>query len=199
MKNGNVAFGDITGSIIVFEPSTSEYVSSSTIEQIAVTALAPSANCRTFGIGYQDGSLLVATLQPRFTILHNLTTSRRPLPTVNLAWYASSSRQKSDMLAVQMHDRDLRVWSVAKKHSADDPAKVVRNLWKAETSMDGPNWMGWSKNGCIIQSSDLQTLSWDVRTTHVTYDPIPILDLVRGLAVHGRGATLFTLSPNNTV
>ncbi|KAH7465453.1 hypothetical protein FOMA001_g17146 [Fusarium oxysporum f. sp. matthiolae] len=103
------------------------------------------------------------------------------------------------MLAVQMRDRDLRVWSVAKKHSADDPAKVVRNLWKAETSMDGPNWMGWSKNGCIIQSSDLQTLSWDVRTKHVTYDPIPILDLVRGLAVHGRGATLFTLGPNNTV
>jgi hypothetical protein len=198
MKNGNVAFGNTKGSIIMFEPSTSEHVSSRTIDQIAVTALAPSSDCRTFAIGYQNGSLFVATLQPRFTILHNLTTSRGPSPIVNLAWHASSSRQKSDMLAVQMRDGDLRVWSVAKKYSADDPAKVVRNLRKAEISMDGPNWMGWSKNGRIIQYSDSQTQSWDVRTKHVTHDPIPTLDLVRGLAVYGPGATLFTLGPNNT-
>ncbi|CAG1973122.1 unnamed protein product [Fusarium graminearum] len=198
MKNGNVAFGNTKGSIIMFEPSTSEHVSARTIDQIAVTALAPSSDCRTFAIGYQNGSLFVATLQPRFTILHNLTTSRGPSPIVNLAWHASSSRQKSDMLAVQMRDGDLRVWSVAKKYSADDPAKVVRNLRKAEISMDGPNWMGWSKNGRIIQYSDSQTQSWDVRTKHVTHDPIPTLDLVRGLAVYGPGATLFTLGPNNT-
>ncbi|KAM0080395.1 hypothetical protein ACKRZS_007453, partial [Fusarium odoratissimum] len=199
MKDGNVAFGDTKGSIIMFEPSTSEHVSSSTIGQIAVTTLAPSADCRTFAIGYQNGSLFVATLQPRFTILHNLTTSREPSPIVNLAWHASSPRQKSDMLAVQMRDGDLRVWSVAKKYSADDPAKVVRNLRKAEISMNGPNWMGWSKNGRIIQYSDSQTQSWDVRTKDVTHDPIPTLDLVHGLAVYGPGATLFTLGPNNTV
>ncbi|KAG4274348.1 hypothetical protein FPRO04_14516, partial [Fusarium proliferatum] len=183
----------------MFEPSTSEHVSSRTIDQIAVTALAPSADCRTFAIGYQNGSLVVATLQPRFTILHNLTTSRGPSPIVNLAWHASSSRQKSDMLAVQMRDGDLRVWSVAKKYSVDDPAKMVRNLRKAEIYEDGPNWMGWSKNGRIIQYSGSQTQSWDVRTKHVTHDRIPTLDLVRGLAVYGPGATLFTLGPNNTV
>ncbi|KAI3570955.1 hypothetical protein IWW34DRAFT_899788 [Fusarium oxysporum f. sp. albedinis] len=199
MKNGNVAFGNTKGSIIMFEPSTSEHVSSRTTDQISVTALAPSADCRTFAIGYQNGSLFVATLQPRFTILHNLTTSKGPSPIVNLAWHASSPRQKSDMLAVQMHDGDLRVWSVAKKYSADDPAKVVRNLRKAEVTRDGPNWMGWSKNGRIIQYSDSQTQSWDVRTKHITHDPIPTLDLVRGLAVYGPGATLFTLGPNNTV
>ncbi|EWZ78091.1 hypothetical protein FOWG_17591 [Fusarium oxysporum f. sp. lycopersici MN25] len=199
MKNGNVAFGNTKGSIIMFEPSTSEHISSRTFDQIAVTALAPSADCRTFAIGYQNGCLFVATLQPRFTILHNLTTAREPSPIVNVAWHASSSRQKSDMLAVQTRDGDLRVWSVAKKYSADHPAKVVRNLRKAEIFMDGPNWMGWSKNGRIIQYSDLQTQSWDVRTKHVTHDPIPTLDLVRGLAVYGRGATLFTLGPNNTV
>jgi hypothetical protein len=44
-----------------------------------------------------------------------------------------------------------------------------------------------------------QTQSWDVRTKHVTHDPIPTLDLVRGLAAYGPGATLFTLGPNNTV
>ncbi|KAM5527370.1 hypothetical protein FOXYSP1_20242 [Fusarium oxysporum f. sp. phaseoli] len=199
MKNGNVAFGNTNGSLIIFEPSTSEHVSSSTIDEIAVSALAPLSDCRTFAIGYQIGSLFVATLQPRFTILHNLTTSIGPSPIVNLAWHASSSRQKSDKLAVQMLDGDLRVWSMAKKYSADDPAKVVRNLRKAEISMNGPNWMGWSKNGRIIQYSDSQTQSWDVRTKHVTHDPIPTLDLVRGLAVYGPGATLFTLGPNNTV
>ncbi|EXK80754.1 hypothetical protein FOQG_14787 [Fusarium oxysporum f. sp. raphani 54005] len=59
--------------------------------------------------------------------------------------------------------------------------------------------MGWSKNGRIIQYSDSQTQSWDVRTKHITHDPIPTLDHVRGLAVYGPGATLFTLGPNNTV
>jgi hypothetical protein len=69
--------------------------------------------------------LLIATLQPRFTILHNLTTSRGPSPIITVAWHASSSRQKSDMLAVQTNDGDLRVWSVSKTYSNDDPAKEV--------------------------------------------------------------------------
>ncbi|KAK7408225.1 hypothetical protein QQX98_009588 [Neonectria punicea] len=199
MRNGNVAFGNTQGSVILFEPTTSEHISSRTLDQIAVTALAPSADCRTFAIGYQNGSLLVATLQPRFTILHNLTTSRGPSPIVTLAWHASSSRQKSDMLAVQTHDGDLRVWSVSKAYNAEDPAKIVRVLRRTENNMNGPNWMGWSKNGRIIQYSDSQTQSWDVRTKHVTYDSIPTLEHVRGLAVYGPGASLFTLGPNNTV
>ncbi|KAH7320210.1 hypothetical protein B0I35DRAFT_478476 [Stachybotrys elegans] len=199
MRNGNVAFGNTQGSIILFEPTTSEHISSRTIDQIAVTALAPSSDCRTFAIGYQNGSLLIATLQPRFTILHNLTTQRAPSPIVNLAWHASSSRQKSDMLAVQTHDGDLRVWSVAKSHSAEDPAKVVRLLKRRETLVEGPNWMGWSKNGRIIQFSDSETLSWDVRTKHVTFDSIPTLEHVKGVAVYGPGASLFTLGPNATV
>jgi hypothetical protein len=58
------------------------------------------------------------------------------------------------MLAVQTHDGDLRVWSVAKSHSAEDPAKVVRLLKRRENLVEGPNWMGWSKNGRIIQFSD---------------------------------------------
>lgn len=103
---------------------------------------------------YQNGSLLIATLQPRFTILHNLATSRTPSPITTLNWHASSSRQKSDMLATQTHNGDLRVWSVAKSYNAEDPAKVVRILKRAESMSDGPNWMGWSKNGRIIQFSE---------------------------------------------
>lgn len=87
-------------------------------------------------------------------ILHNLSTSRSPSPIVTLAWHASSSRQKSDMLAVQTHDGDLRVWSVSKSHNNDDPAKVVRVLKRTESYITGPNWMGWSKNGRIIQYSE---------------------------------------------
>ncbi|KAI1754918.1 hypothetical protein F4782DRAFT_538928 [Xylaria castorea] len=188
MRNGNVAFGNVQGNIILFEPMTSEHISARTIDQIPITALAPAADCRTFAIGYQNGSLIVATLQPRFTILHSLSTSRSPSPIVTLAWHASSSRQKSDM-----------VWSVAKSFNSNDPAKVVRILKRNDNYQNGPNWMGWSKNGRIIQFSDNETLSWDVRTKHVTYDSIPTLEHVRGLAVYGPGAILFTLGANNTV
>ncbi|KAH8899607.1 hypothetical protein GQ53DRAFT_634878 [Thozetella sp. PMI_491] len=199
MKNGNVAFGNAQGNIILFEPTTSEHLSARTIDQISVSAIAPAADCRTFAIGYQNGSLLIATLQPRFTILHNLTTSRGPSPIVTLAWHASSSRQKSDMLAVQTSDGDLRVWSVSKSYSNDEQAKVVRILKRTENYIAGPNWMSWSKNGRIIQYSESDTIAWDVRTKIVTYDPIPTLDNVRGLAVYGPGANLFTLGANNTV
>jgi hypothetical protein len=103
---------------------------------------------------YQNGSLLIATLQPRFTILHKLTTSRAPSPIVTLAWHASASRQRSDMLASQTREGDLRVWSVAKSYSSDDPAKVVRILKRTENNIEGPSWMAWSKNGRIIEYSD---------------------------------------------
>ena len=127
------------------------------------------------------------------------------------------------MLASQTHDGDLRVWSVAKSFNAEDPAKVVRVLKKSENLLTGPNWMSWSKNGRIIQFAesyvtpfqepstghhpsiryadrgDRETLSWDVRTKHVTNDPIPTLEQVKGIAVYGPGATLFTIGPNNTV
>ena len=44
-----------------------------------------------------------------------------------------------------------------------------------------------------------ETWSWDVRTKHVTYDPIPTIDGVRGIANYGPTATLFTIGPQNTV
>ena len=58
------------------------------------------------------------------------------------------------MLAVQTHDGDLRVWSVTKQYNSEDPAKVVRILRKTESLATGFNWMGWSKNGRIIQVAD---------------------------------------------
>lgn len=55
---------------------------------------------------------------------------------------------------MQTNDGDLRVWSVAKSFSSEDPAKVVRILKRTENYLNGPNWMGWSKNGRIIQYSE---------------------------------------------
>ncbi|OQE44144.1 hypothetical protein PENCOP_c002G04078 [Penicillium coprophilum] len=197
MRNGNVAFGNGKGEVILFEPSTSEHMSARTIFD-PITALAPAMDCRTYAIGYQNGSILIATLLPQFTILHTLTTSRGPSPIISLAWHASSSKQKSDMLATQSSNGDLRVWSVAKPPGKESP-RVIRVLKRSDSNSSDPKWMGWSKNGRLVQYLEGETWSWDVRTKHVTYDPIPTIDGVRGIANYGPTATLFTIGPQHSV
>lgn len=44
-----------------------------------------------------------------------------------------------------------------------------------------------------------ETWAWDVRTKNVTYEPVPTIEGVRGMAAHGPTATLFTLGPDHTV
>ncbi|KAK8216478.1 WD domain-containing protein [Phyllosticta capitalensis] len=197
MRNGNVAFGNSQGNVILFEPSTSEHISSKTIFD-PITSLAPASDCRTFAIGYLNGSILIASLQPSFTILHTLNTPRLPSPIINLAWHGSSSKQKSDMLATQSADGDLRVWSVPKPPSSEAPC-VIRILGRPENRDGGPCWFGWSKNGRIVQYSEGSTCSWDVRTKKVTYDVVPTIDGVVGLSNYGPGAVLFTIGRNHTV
>ena len=103
---------------------------------------------------YLNGSILIATLQPSFTILHTLTTPRAPSPIAGLAWHGSSSKQKSEMLAAQMSDGDLRVWSVPKvPHGGDSPC-VIRILNKSDQREPGPCWFAWSKNGRIVQYTE---------------------------------------------
>ncbi|KAJ5690445.1 hypothetical protein N7462_004837 [Penicillium macrosclerotiorum] len=197
MRNRNVAFGNSKGEVILFEPQTSEHLSTRTIFD-PITALAPAADSRTYAIGYQNGSILIASLQPQFAILHSLTTSRGPSPIISLAWHASSSKQKSDMLATQASNGDLRVWSVAKPPGKEAP-RVIRVLKRSDSTSADPKWMAWSKNGRIVQYLEGETVSWDVRTKHVTYEPIPTIDGVRGIANYGPTAALFTLGPHNTV
>ncbi|KXG47735.1 uncharacterized protein PGRI_016050 [Penicillium griseofulvum] len=197
MRNGNVAFGNGKGEVILFEPPTSEHISARTIFD-PITALAPAMDCRTYAIGYQNGSILIVTLLPQFTILHTLTTSRGPSPIISLAWHASSSKQKSDMLATQSSNGDLRVWSVAKPPGKESP-RVIRVLKRSDSNSSDPKWMGWSKNGRLVQYLEGETWSWDVRTKHVTYDPIPTIDGVRGIANYGPTATLFTIGPQHSV
>ncbi|KAF2761697.1 hypothetical protein EJ05DRAFT_482545 [Pseudovirgaria hyperparasitica] len=198
MRNGNVAFGNSQGNVILFEPSTSEHVSARTIFD-PITALAPVADCRTFAIGYLNGSILIATLQPAFTILHTLTTPRSPSPIIGLSWHGSSSRQKSEMLATQTQDGDLRVWSVPKAPHAGDPPCVIRVLCKTEVRESGPVWFNWSKTGRIVQYSEGQTYAWDVRTKRVSFDTVPTIPDIVGITNYGPTATLFTLGRNHTV
>ncbi|KAJ9667567.1 hypothetical protein H2201_002436 [Coniosporium apollinis] len=197
MKNGNVAFGNAQGNVILFEPSTSEHISARTIFD-PITALAPAADCRTYAIGYQNGSILIAALQPSFTILHTLTSPKAPSPITALSWHGSSSKQKSEMLATQTADGDLRVWSVAKAPQTDPPS-VIRILNRSESVTPGLCWFAWSKNGRIVQYSEGQTWVWDVRTKKVAYMIVPTLDAVTAIANYGPTATLFTLGRNHTV
>ncbi|OAP62929.1 hypothetical protein AYL99_02156 [Fonsecaea erecta] len=213
MRNGNVAFGNAKGEVILFEPATTEHISARTIFD-PITAIAPSSDCKTYAIGwvtfqswnaimlifgrYKNGSILLAALQPSFTILHTLTTSRAPSPIASLTWHASSSKQKSDMLATQTADGDLRVWSVSKPPTSEAP-RVIRVLKRTDTYLPGRNWISWSKNGRIVQFSEGKTWAWDVRTKHVTYEPIPTVDGVRAIACYGPTGTLFTLGPDYTV
>lgn len=44
-----------------------------------------------------------------------------------------------------------------------------------------------------------ETWAWDVRTKHVTYEPIPTIENVRGIANYGPTAALFTIGPDNAV
>ncbi|KAK5085651.1 hypothetical protein LTR05_004938 [Lithohypha guttulata] len=197
MRNGNIAFGNEKGEVILFEPSTSEHISARTIND-PITALAPSSDCKTYALGFRNGSILLAALQPQFTILHTLNTSRSPSPIAMLSWHASSSKQKSDMLAIQNSDGDLRVWSVPKPPTAGQP-RVIRVLRRVETAVQGRNWCSWSRNGRIIQFSEGETWAWDVRTKDVNYYPVPTIEYVNGIAAHGPTAALFTLGPEYTV
>ncbi|KAF7196661.1 hypothetical protein HII31_02031 [Pseudocercospora fuligena] len=197
MRNGNIAFGNDQGNVILFEPSTSEHISARTIFD-PITAIAPSADCRTFAIGYFNGSILIATLQPSFTILHTLNTTRAPSKISGLAWHGSSSKQQTDMLATQAQDGDLRVWSVPKGDHGAAPT-IIRVLQRPESQLAGPCWFAWSKNGRLIQLADGETRAWDVRTKKVTYDIIPTIQGVAGMANYGPTATLFTLGRNHTV
>ncbi|KAI4728063.1 hypothetical protein E4T49_04202 [Aureobasidium sp. EXF-10728] len=215
MKNGNIAFGkyatstgvrgcsdkypgNAQGNIILFEPSTSEHISARTIYD-PITAIAPAADSRTFAIGFLNGSILIATLQPLFTIVHSLTTSKAPSRIAGLSWHGSSSRQKSDMLATQTADGDLRVWSIPKTAVVGETPNIIRILSRLESRSLGPCWFSWSKNGRIIQYTDGETRSWDVRTKNVSFQTVPTVNAIVGIACYGPSSTLFTLGQNHTV
>lgn len=46
---------------------------------------------------------------------------------------------------------------------------------------------------------DSETWAWDVKTKHISYEPIPTIDNPLGIANYGPTATLFTIGPHFTV
>jgi len=106
-----------------------------------------------FSNRYLNGSILVALLQPTFTILHTLPPTKLPSPITGLAWHGSSSKQKSDMLATQTSGGDLRIWSISRDSHAEPPRviRVLRVLKGTENVENGRSWFAWSKNGRILQ------------------------------------------------
>ena len=142
------------GNIILFDPVRSEAVSCRTF-QVPITTIAPTADSKFFAIGYENGAMIIATLMPLFVVHHTLAHgSDSAYPVTEIAWHGSSSRQKSDMLATQSDDGDLKVWSIAKPIDSGEPARIVRMLKKPENFGRSRNWMSWSRNGRIVQYSD---------------------------------------------
>jgi hypothetical protein len=121
--------------------------------QLGMTFLSFSSNVIANFARYLNGSILIATLKPAFTILHTLTTSRAPSRITGLAWHGTSSKQKSDMLATQTADGDLRVWSVPKSPQHEIPT-IIRALSRSDIRQPGPSWFAWSKNGRLVQYYD---------------------------------------------
>ena len=58
---------------------------------------------------------------------------------------------------------------------------------------------GWLSSANRSGNNNSETWVWDVRTKHISCEPIPTIDRVRGLANYGQGATLFTLGPDHTI
>jgi len=106
-------------------------------------------------ISYDNGAMIIASLMPLFVVHHTLAQGGDNLaPVTQIAWHGSSSRQKSDMLATQTDDGDLKVWSISKPIDGGEPARIVRMLKKPDGYAQSRNWMSWSRNGRIIQYSD---------------------------------------------
>ncbi|KAF2859245.1 WD40 repeat-like protein, partial [Piedraia hortae CBS 480.64] len=191
MRNGNLAFGNDQGNIILFEHASAEHIAVRTIYD-PIAALAPAADCRTFAIGYLNGSILVATVQP-FAIVHTLNLNRPPGRIAGLAWHGSSSRQKTEMLATHTADGDLRVWSLPKAPSSDPPT-VIRMLQLGDASgARGDCWMNWSKNGRIVQHVAGHTRAWDVRTKKVTWVTLQTPEGLSAMANYGPSSMLFAI------
>ncbi|KAF3191026.1 hypothetical protein TWF106_008028 [Orbilia oligospora] len=199
LRNGTIALGDNMGNIILFDPVRSEAVSCRTF-QMPICALAPSADSKFFAIGYQNGTVIIATLMPTFVIHHTLANGNASsFPVTVLAWHGSSSRQKSDMLATQSNDGDLKVWSIAKPIDGGEVARVVRVLKKPDAYPSRRNWMAWSRNGRILQYSDYDTSIWDVRTKKVAWEAVMSKSNVLALSVYGPKGLMFTIDRHQNV
>ncbi|CAG9989491.1 unnamed protein product [Clonostachys byssicola] len=202
MRNGDLVLGNAKGCLIFFDPITTQHFPVTTFSGIAISTIAQAEECDYIAIGCQTGGVFIVTPPPNFAILYH--AARRPqlsFPVATLRWHRTPSLQQKTMLAVQYSNGDLRVWSMGKAYSPDNPIKTVRVLDKNGIDEHvNSHWMAWSKNGTIVQYSDSSgTLAWDVRTKYVTQYNIPLPEGIQGMAVYGPEARLFTIGPDDTI
>ncbi|KAF2152508.1 hypothetical protein K461DRAFT_313187 [Myriangium duriaei CBS 260.36] len=197
MKNGNIVFGGTGGNIVLFEPSTNEHVSVRLIYD-PITAIAPCWDCQHFACGFMNGSMLICRIQPSFTIVHTLSIQKGPSKVTGIQWHGASQKSKTDMLATQTADGDMRVWSIPKVPNGD-PCTAIRVLSEGEGITSGPNWFAWSRNGRIVQFIDKEARLFDVRTKNIVMSRVHIADDVIGLSNYASASVLFVLTANHFV
>ncbi|KAG8627924.1 hypothetical protein KVT40_003797 [Elsinoe batatas] len=198
MRNGNVVFGNSSGNIILFDPATSEHISTRTIFD-PITAIAPYVDCRTYAVGYMNGSIMIISIHPTFTIHYTLTTQRRPSPVATVAWHSGAGRHKTDMLATQTADGDMRVWNVPRADGKAHQCLAIRIMSLDEGIVSGPNWFGWSRNGRIIQHSDRRTRLHDMRTKQVVVQPLNVPEGLTSICNFGATSAMFTVHNNSVI
>ncbi|VUC25060.1 unnamed protein product [Clonostachys rosea] len=201
MRDGNLVLGNARGSLIFFDPITTQHYPVTTFSGIAISAIAQAEECEYIAIGCRTGTVFIVTPPPNLAILyHSIRRPQYSFPIATLRWHRTPSRQQKTMLAVQYSNGDLRVWSIEKIYSPDKPINTVRILDKKGSGKQvNAHWMAWSKSGTIVQYSDSETLAWDVRTKHVTQYNIPVPKDIQGMAVYSPEARLFTIGPNDTI
>ncbi|GAM85009.1 hypothetical protein ANO11243_030120 [Dothideomycetidae sp. 11243] len=197
MRDGSIAFGNVMGNLILFEPVTSEHFSARLISD-PLTAVAPSSDCLIFACGFLNGSILIVSIKPNFTILHSLSIQKRPSKVTGMQWHGSSQKAKSDMLAIQTADGDMRVWSVPKIANGD-PCTAVRMLSQSDGITTAPNWFSWSRNGRIVQFIDKEIRLYDVRTKDVVMSRVSIAESIVGITNYAPSSALFIITSENLI
>ncbi|KAH7161750.1 WD40-repeat-containing domain protein, partial [Dactylonectria macrodidyma] len=190
LNNRKIALGFATGMLSLFELSSAKHVSTKTIDS-SISALSTALDGNKFAIGYHDGTILIANLAPRFTILNQLSMPNVASPIVSLSWHRSFT-----ILAGQNGRGDLCCW-----HTKFDPPKLVRRFKPLVKTTPGTNWMGWSKNGRIVQffSARAPLALRDVRTKRTKCKAVPMPEIIKGLAIYSPGAMLFVLGAKHTI
>lgn len=84
--------------------------------------------------------------------MHSLSTADGPASIASLAWHGTLTKQKTEMLAVQNVDGELRVWGIPK--GSDDIARTIRVINAPVDNKVQKAWSAWSKSGRLVQYCD---------------------------------------------
>ncbi|KIW22013.1 hypothetical protein, variant [Cladophialophora immunda] len=197
MMNDGIIFGNRSGDIILFEPSTRKSKIINT-RKGSITAIAASPDSRKCAVAYKTGSIVLAELRGSSIYLHVVETSSPP---VSLAWHPTSRKNKKDRLAFQLAGGKLSILSIPRvsKSATTQAAWSTRQVSGSITEGPGQILIAWSKKGKISQFCEDRVMVWDVRKRRVTGEQIQTGDGVIAIAAHGPTSTIYTLGRDDLV